>query len=245
MTGPAGSLQHEKEHLDALQRMRALESYYRWAFDLVRPWLGSRILDAGCGVGNFTVLAAEVAESVVAIDLSADNLEVLRQRLPGVETLQVDLEADDQVAALGDQPFDTVVCLDVLEHMDRDVDVMRRFHGIVKPGGHLAVKVPACPRLYGSIDVASDHRRRYSRRQLETRAREAGWTPIRTRYMNIWGVVPYWIKSRLLKRSATFSQTFTRRQLAVMAAVVPVLQRLDRLIGPPIGQSAILVARKD
>lgn len=244
---PAGAarLAHEMEHLDALQRMRRIEPYYRWTFDLVRPWLGRRILDAGCGVGSFTVLAAGIAEHVCAADLSAANLEVVRERAgPGVETVQADLESDADVTALADRSFDTVVCLDVVEHVAADVELLRRLLGVVEPGGHLVVKVPACRWLYGPIDVASDHHRRYTPAELRAKAGKAGWRPIAARYMNLFGVPPYWIKSRVLRRRVTFSQTFAPWQLTALARITPLLQRLDRLVGPPIGLSALLVARR-
>src|SRR4051812_4251884 len=88
-------LPFEEEHLHALNRMRALDSYYRWTFDLLRPYIGGRVLDAGCGVGNFTELVARVADRVVAIDLGSENMRVLAERFKNsavVEIAQLDLD---------------------------------------------------------------------------------------------------------------------------------------------------------
>ena len=237
-------LPHEREHLEALQRMRALDAYYRWTFDLLRRYMGRRVLDAGAGIGNFTALAAEVADHVTAAELSPANLAVLRERFAGsavVDVAQFDLDGD--LSPLAARNFDTIVCLDVLEHIEDDIAAMRRLRQLVRPGGHLLVKVPACPWLYGSLDVASDHYRRYTPRELRDKAAIAGWEPLRAWYMNVAGVLPYFLKSRVLKRPSTLSRSFKPWQLKAIAAATPALRLLDRLTGPLVGQSALLVAR--
>ena len=60
--------------------------------------------------------------------------------------------------------------------------------------------------------------------------------------MNIFGVVPYLIKGRLLKRTSNFSKTFSNKQLKILKLLMPTLQKIDKLLGPPVGQSLILVA---
>ena len=240
----AAKLPHEREHLDALQRMRALESYYRWTFDLLRPHMGRRVLDAGSGIGNFAALALDHVDYLMAADLSPENLAVLRERFAAeakVEVAPLDLDVD--LSPLAGRDFDTVVSLDVLEHVKDDVGAMRRLRTIVRPGGHLLVKVPACPWLYGSIDEMSDHHRRYTPGQLRANAAAAGWEPVRSGYMNIAGVLPYWLKSRVLRKRSTFSQSFKPWQLRAIRLAVPVLRAVDKVTGPFVGQSAVLVAR--
>ena len=165
----AEKLPHEAEHLAGLERMRGLAPYYGWVLDLAERLnggpLGRRILDAGCGIGNFVELLRGRADEVLAVDLSPRNIAVLRERFrgaPNVEVLQTDLDAER--AALRARSVDAIVCLDVLEHLDDDAGLVRCFYDILPPGGTLFVKVPACPWLFGSLDEESDHRRRYTRR---------------------------------------------------------------------------------
>ncbi len=247
MNEAANKLRFEHEHHDALQRMQRLHPYYAWTLDLLRPYIGRRVLDAGCGTGHFTTLVAREADFVCAVDLSHENLHTLRQRLgnrSNVEVLRLDLDSDNDLEALAARQLDSVVCLDVLEHVEDDRALLQRVADIVPPGGQLAIKVPACPRLFGSIDRASDHYRRYARGPLVQRVEQAGWIVECCQYMNLAGVGPYWLKSRVLRRRSTFSQTFSPRQLDMISRVVPWIRRLDRLTGPPIGQSLVLGARK-
>jgi SAM-dependent methyltransferase len=242
----------EREHLDALQRMRTLESYYRWVLEEVRPWVGRRVLDAGCGTGNFLEQVEPEVDLAYGIDLSPQNLEVAWERFadrPHVTIEQADLDADGR--RLADLDFDTVVNLDVIEHIDDDAGMLRMLFDVVRPGGHLLLKTPAHPWLFGSVDEASDHRRRYTKRRLRDLAHATGWEILRLRYMNFAGVAPYFLKSRILKRRANLSRTFSPRELRTIRRAMPLVRTLDRAAsaftafnGPPVGQSVVLVARR-
>ncbi|REJ70034.1 MAG: methyltransferase domain-containing protein [Planctomycetota bacterium] len=241
----ARKLPHEEEHLEALRRMAGMAPYYAWVRDQFEPWIGQRILDAGCGVGNFINQVADRCEYVLGVDLSPLNLEILNRHFaerPNVEAQQIDL--DEHVDLLAAKEFDTVVCLDVLEHIEDDSTLLSSLARIVKPGGHVLIKVPACQWLFGSVDVASDHYRRYNRPMLRQRAEAVGLEVLSLRYMNIAGVVPYFIKSRVLKKPANFSRTFTQKQLDRIVRLMPWIRRLDRLTGPFVGQSVVMAARR-
>lgn len=238
-------LPHEQEHYEALQRMNAMLPYYRWVAENFGSALGRRVLDAGCGVGNFFSAAAERIELGVGIDLSPVNIADAKKRFADAGNIRfVQADLDEQAQALRDERFDTVVCLDVLEHLQDDEALLKRLTQIVEPGGYVLIKVPACPWLFGSVDIASDHYRRYNRPMLRFIAERAGLEVKRIRYMNLAGVGPYWLKSCLLKKHANFSRTFTPKQLDRIRRLMPWLRRLDRLTGPPVGQSLIMVARR-
>jgi 2-polyprenyl-3-methyl-5-hydroxy-6-metoxy-1,4-benzoquinol methylase len=98
--------------------------------------------------------------------------------------------------------------------------------------------------LYGTVDIASGHFRRYTLQGLEARAQKAGFEVVVLRYMNLAGVLPYWLKSRVLHRKASFSRTFQPWQLTCIRKLIPFLRVVDSMSGPPMGQSAILVARR-
>jgi 2-polyprenyl-3-methyl-5-hydroxy-6-metoxy-1,4-benzoquinol methylase len=242
----ASKLSREQEHLLALQSMQTLETYYRWSYDLFKPFIGRRILDAGCGLGNFTaIITKKNAEYILAVDSSPRNIQVLKDRfkdLAIVEIAQVDLETDNDF--FRGKQIDTIVCLDMLEHVYDDIALLKSFFKIMQTGGHLLVKVPTCKWLYGSIDLTSGHYRRYTPEELRVKAESVGWETIKANYMNIAGVIPYWVKSCVLKKGVTFSRTFRPWQLKVVGGMVPILKILDKIIGPPIGQSAVLIARK-
>lgn len=247
--GLAHKLPHEVEHLEALERMRGLEPYYRWVLDLAERLngapLGRRILDAGCGIGNFVELLRRRADEVLAVDLSPRNIAVLRERFrdaANVEVLQTDLDAER--TALRARAVDAIVCLDVLEHLDDDRGLVRAFFDVLPPGGNLFVKVPAHPWLFGSLDEASDHRRRYTRKHLVGLVADAGFEVRASRHMNVVGVAPYFVKGRILRRRSTLSNSFRPGQLAWIRRAMGFFRVVDRLTGAPVGQSVVVLARK-
>ena len=252
----AEKLPHEALHLEALERMAGLAPYYSWVLDLAESLnggpLGSRVLDAGCGIGNFVELLRQRTEHVMAVDLSPKNIAVLRQRFAdasNVEVLQTDLDA--QRAELRARKVDAICCLDVLEHIEDDAALVESFSGILEPGGTLFIKVPAHAWLYGSVDKASDHFRRYSRKGLIKLVKGAGFELRNARYMNLAGVGPYFLKSRVLKKGSTFSNSFSDRQLRWIKRSIGAFRGVDKVVGlvgpgggPPAGQSVVLVARR-
>ncbi len=243
--GTARKLPLEAEHLEALSRMKSLTPYYQWSIELVAPWLGKRVLDAGCGIGNATEQLSAYAEYVLAVDLSPQNMKVLQHRFAdyaNVECEQLDL--DENMEEIARKKIDSIVCFDVLEHVEDDQALLNQFFKMVQPGGHLLIKVPAGRWLFGSVDIASGHFRRYIKSELKQKAVQAGWQIEKIHYMNIFGVIPYFIKSRILKTKANFSRTMSTRQLARIKRMLPLLKKLDRFIGPPTGQSLILIAQK-
>lgn len=238
-------LPHAAEHLAANDSMAHLVPYYEWVFDLARGQLGRCLLDAGCGIGNFVEVARRRVDRVLAVDLAPDNVARLHERFGDseeVEVLQVDL--DEQRGLLASRGVDSIVCLDVLEHIEDDGALLRTFFDIAPSGGVLFVKVPALQWLYGSVDVASDHHRRYHRKDLVAKVRAAGWTVERSRYMNFAGVLPYWLKSRVLRKDQPLSTTYNPKQLRWIARSMRLFRWIDRLTGPPLGQSLVLLARK-
>jgi ubiquinone/menaquinone biosynthesis C-methylase UbiE len=139
---------------------------------LDRP-AGARILDAGCGSGRNMVELARFGE-VVGVDPA--EYSVARARERGVGSV---VQAGLEQLPMGDDEFDVVACLDVIEHLDDDVGALRELSRVTKPGGHLLVTVPAYPSLWSHHDEVNRHRRRYTRRTLREAMLTGGWQPQR------------------------------------------------------------------
>ncbi len=215
--------------------MADAQNYNEWLFRRARPLLGARALDFGAGLGTFTELIAKEAE-VVAVEPDADYIPRLHARFdanPRVSIVLGDESALDELGA-----FDSVVCLNVLEHIRDDGAVFRRFADRLRPGGHLLVLVPAHQALYGAVDESVGHERRYNRRLLRGRLLGAGFEPVELRYVNPVGAAGWLVSSRLLRRDQV-----PAGPLKLYDALVPVLRPLDRL-PLPFGLSLWAVGRK-
>jgi SAM-dependent methyltransferase len=209
--------------------------YNRWMFDRLRRWIGRRVLEIGSGIGNLSTFLVD-REQLVLTDTREEYLDRLRQRFAGHPNIAVaSLYLPNDVGALGGQRFDTAICLNVLEHVDDDISSLVAMRGLLAPSGRLVLLVPALPALYGTIDRALGHHRRYTRAGLRDLLRATGFRSLHLEYFNLAGVPGWWFAGRVLRR-----QTIPAGSLQLYDALVP-LFRLERLIPWRVGQSLIAI----
>jgi SAM-dependent methyltransferase len=211
-----------QEH--ALEVLRRSSRYAAWQFERCRPYLGERVLDVGAGLGTFTELAARHAE-VVAVEPEDRFASLLRTRFDGHDRVAVVcLRAEDLEPTVLGGPFDSVLCLNVLEHIEDDVDVLRRLCNQLRPSGHLLLLVPAHQRLYGPTDEAIGHFRRYAKQELRDKLVRAGLASVELRHVNPVGWVAWFFYARVLRRAAL--STVGARSFDL---IVPLVRPLDSL----------------
>ena len=224
-----------------LEIMSSAQNYRTWMYNRIRPFIGRRVLEVGCGIGNFTSLFLD-RDLVVATDVYAPCVEQLRIRLSGnpcVVPMKLDI-SDPAALALEEYEFDTVVCLNVLEHIEDDLSALSHMHHALKEGGRLVLLVPAFQFLYGTVDRSLDHYRRYTRKNLLPRMREAGFEIERSFYMNVIGMAGWFLNNRVLKRTEENADqiNFFDRYIA------PIADRTERIVPPPFGLSLIAIGQK-
>lgn len=222
-------------------QMSAARNYQRWQYRLIAPYLGSRILEVGCGIGNFTQYLADRGQ-VHGIDVEAACVEEFRRRFAGQPHLTAEVMdvLGPEFGALAARPFDTVVCLNVLEHIRDDAEALRRFRSVLQPGGRVLLIVPAFQALYGPIDARLGHYRRYTKQGLAEVAAQAGFRVRAARYFNCVGGLGWWVNAKLLPRREQ-----SAGQIAVFdAVVVPLMSVAERWLPLPFGQSVLGVLEK-
>lgn len=229
-----------------LETLSHAARYRHWLYRQIRGALGKRILEIGSGVGNYTEFLVRHGE-VFATDMEAHYVGELRQRFrdePRVRVEQLSLEAWDDATVARHRAFapDTVVCLNVLEHVPDDRQAVRSMLGCLVPGGHLALIVPAMPSLFCEIDRRYGHVRRYTRRGLTgLLGAEASATVARCRYFNAFGVAGWWVNHVLLGRTQ-----LSPLQVRLFDAVgVPVAAAVERVVPPPFGLSLVAWVRRN
>ena len=136
--------------------------------------------------------------------------------------------------------FDAAVLINVLEHIEDDVGALRSVHDRLAPEGRVCVLVPAHPMLYGSLDARYRHFRRYTRSELGRKLKMAGFEPTILRYFNPVGAAGWFLVGRVV-RPARLSPSSVRLTEKI---AVPVGRLLERLGGPPFGQSVVAVGRR-
>lgn len=223
-----------------LKQLSELDAYNRWLFDQFGDCLGARVLEVGAGTGNITQFLCLGDRDVMATDVLPAYRKQLASRFagqPNVQTGVFDLTRSAP-AEMTASPFDTVVCLNVLEHIEDDRFALSQMASVLSSGGTLALLVPAHQILYGEFDRAVGHYRRYSRHELRKVLIETGFTVESLKFFSLAATLPWLINGRLLKRSF-----LPAGQTDLANRLVPLL-KLERFIGPPFGLSLIAIAHK-
>src|SRR5882724_10608988 len=127
----------DKVGATTLERMAAAPRYNRWMFDRLRPWVGRRVLEIGAGIGNMSAFLDD-RERLVLTDTEPYYLGRLRDRFAGRSHVSVaELRLPAVSPGLVAERLDTVVCLNVLEHIEDDRASLRAMHDLLRPGGRL------------------------------------------------------------------------------------------------------------
>lgn len=223
-----------------LNNLTGTPQYVSWLTQKVRPHLGDTVLELGAGIGAITGRLMGRRICYVAAEQDPLYLHSLRNRFlrtPNVEVLKLDPENRQDFENAGG-PFDTVLCINILEYVDDPAAVLASAIRVLKPGGSVVVLVPQGHGLYGSIDRALGHKRRFQKAELRDLLEKQGFKIQQTGDLNKIGTPAWWINSRLLGRKYIGKLT-----LKIFDKTVWIARRIDGLL-PWRGLSLITVAVK-
>jgi SAM-dependent methyltransferase len=211
-----------------------------WLFSKLSPGVRGDVLEIGSGIGNLSRHIRPLAARLVVTDTEPHYLDALRRLFaddPAVEVVAYDLEAPPP-AAVDARRFDTIVAINVIEHIVDDRALVARLAGLLRPGGSLLVYVPACPVAFGSLDVALGHHRRYTPEALTDLLRSSALQPEGPRYVNLLGLGGWLVVGRLLGRSS-----LPAASVALFERLMP-LVRLEDGVRLPFGLGLFTRATK-
>lgn len=235
-----------ESRIDFYRRWGALNApYFRWQFEQFAPYTGKRIADIGCGLGNFLPFLKK-AECYLGFEPDAALRQEFQKHcnVPGIILSPChDITDTRAAAALKTHAVDTILCINVLEHIEKDAQALNNMIEGLSPGGHLCLLVPALQALYGSLDRLDGHYRRYDRDKLLELASAAAGSRARVvkcRYMNFPGVFGWFLKSKILKETSQKDENYR-----LMNTILPVVAAVEKLIPPPLGMSLVLVLKKE
>jgi len=210
-----------------LQAVRRAKRFNRWLFAQFSQYVGKEVLEAGCGIGNLTELVLD-RPRLVCVDAEQfyiDRLEQSYGHLSNFSVRKTDLTVRSEViAAAGDKPFDSIFCINVLEHIEQESAVLRNFHRILKVGGHCIILVPHDPNLYCGIDETLGHVRRYTRESLAIALQKAGFEVVETKGFNRFGGLGWRISGKLLGK-----RDLSPGQMTIFEFLMPFVRLVERI----------------
>lgn len=230
------------EGYTTLARMESgAPNYNTWLGQRFNAHAGPRVLEVGAGIGTITALLAEGREKVVALEVDPFYVRRLQNRFRG--TPQVEPYLSDVALAdfekLAAQKFDAIVLSNVMEHIPDDAGAVRRFGQILGPGGKVLILVPALPFIFGALDEAVGHHRRYTPSTLRSVLELNGFDVEVLEWMNLVGIPGWFVNGKVLRRRA-----MPPLQLRLYDQLAPWLARAESMVQLPIGMSLFCVARR-
>lgn len=220
---------------------RANGPYVAWQLAQFAPFLGERVAEVGVGLGAILARVGR-REAILGIDVDPDVLELARTRFADrteVAVEQGDLSDPATAERLAAFRPDTILCINVLEHVRDDLAVLQRLEAALVPGGHLCLLVPAHFALYGPYDRTDGHYRRYAKSHLRVLLSHTGLRLLRLRYFNAPGALGWLVQYRLRGR-----EIHGDGELRLMNRLIPVLRRVEAAIAPPFGLSLVAVCQR-
>lgn len=220
-----------------LESLTTAVRYHAWLTGLVRPYLGEHPLEIGSGLGDYaqTWIDSGTPQMTVS-DRDPGRFALLQQRFGGEGRIHVqDVDVFDPQRG----EHSALVAMNVLEHIEQDVEALRSAHQLLKPGGAVVTFVPAFEFAMSDFDRKVGHFRRYTVASLRAAYERAGLDVERIHYVNAPGLLAWFVGMRLMRMTPQDGPTVRLWD----RAVVPVARSIEERVRPPFGQSVFAVGR--
>ena len=221
--------------------MSRADNYRRWQFEMVAPYVKGKVLEVGGGIGNFTLELASVADSVTTIEPNAYCFGRLAEKTRNhskIQAYNTTVESLNKHLSEAEK-LDTLVLMNVLEHLEDDHQVLEQLKRRLKPGGRVVLLVPAANWAFGKLDERLGHYRRYSKSYARKLMSGVNLQIEKMRYFNFIGLWAWWWNAKIARRE---NQNDAQIRL-FDKYFVPCIARIEKMIHPPIGQTLLVVAR--
>lgn len=222
--------------------MADARNYTRSIVRLFAPYIGQSLLEIGIGFGNFREHLPPL-ERHIAVDVDAEVLARARRHRASHRYVLADVADDDFPAKFAGENIDTVLCVNVLEHVGDEPAAVQNMLAVLAPGGHMLLLVPAHQWLFSDLDRLAGHVRRYGMTAIRRLLREEPCEVVQLRYFNPLGAVGWWF-NKLIPRTDIGSLGIAWQVRFFDRYVLPFSLLLGPLTDNLFGQSLVCIARK-
>lgn len=223
-----------------------IDRYSLWMYHIYRDYVGKRTLEIGAGMGRNIKFYIDQCDEVVASDIFPSQVDYMKNRFRGYSQFHavlLDIMEDQMDAYI--ERFDTILCINVLEHLPDDYLAVRKMKSLLKWGGYLVLMVPAWQKLYCKMDENVGHYRRYDRGRLNGIAKASGLKAVKHHYFNGMGIVPYWMKGmRRIEQNESFSSSLNENNARLYNLASVILEPIEKIFPPKWGLTEVMILEK-
>jgi len=226
---------------ESLLNNKKLNNYNLWIYENIKNALGKNIIEIGCGIGTIIKLMLKKDNKITGVDINDKYIKFLTKYYKNEKNLKfIKSDIINLPKKVKGKIFDTVVMVNVLEHIKDDDKALKIVNKLLKKNGKIALMVPAFNMLFGPLDKSVGHFRRYNKNQLKKLLIRNGFIIQDIYYMNFIGFFGWFLNVRLLRKDYT-PQT---QSYFFDKFFVPIIKRIEKFLKPPFGQSIIAIAIK-
>lgn len=224
-----------------LEDLTAARNYYKWIIGIFKPYFGNTVAEIGAGNGNFTYfLAKESIKRIFAFEPSSNMYQLISDKFKkSKNVITMNNYLGEKYRAFLNF-FDSVLYVNVLEHIEEDRKELIYACKTIKKNGHILIFAPALSCLYSEFDKKIGHFRRYCKKGLINTVRASGFYIENVRYFDLAGIISWYIVFVLLKKTTTNKANI----LLYDKLVVPPLRFFETLIPPPTGKNLLLIGKR-
>lgn len=222
--------------------MEFADNYVNWILHIFKPYIGSKLLEVGTGRANFRRHFIAL-EHYVSIDIDETVVERAEIKDPKGLYIKVDVAGDKFKEAFGGRYFDTIICVNVLEHIEDEQKAISNMLAVLEHGGFLLILVPALTTLYSDLDRLAGHIRRYTLKGLSAAFKNFDCELIKLEFFNPIGGIGWWANK--LFRYSDLEDSKVKRQIHLFDKyILPVSRVINPVTKNFFGQSIICVVKK-
>ena len=231
----------DADGLETLQAIAGANRFNRWLYETATRNLTGNVIEIGSGIGNISAIFSADKRSIHLSDIRENYIEFLQDKFDGDPSVSgitqldlVDPDFDDRYSELLGT-FDGLFALNVVEHIENDMQAIANGRKLLKRGGRMVILVPACQWLYNQFDQSLEHFRRYNTTSLEHLFKQNDLQIARSHYFNLAGMPGWFVSGALLKK-----KTIPAGQMQLFNMLVPMFRIADRCVFNKIGLSVLV-----
>lgn len=223
-----------------------IDRYSTWMYNIYAKYIGDTVFDVGAGMGRMVRYYIDKSSRVVATDIFQHQVDYMNNLFKGHHNFSarlIDIMKDN--LSPYQNGFDTVICINVLEHLQDDYLAVEKMSTLLSSGGHLIILVPAYQRLYCAMDTNVGHYRRYNPGRLEDIAKASKLMIRKHHYFNMFGIIPYWLKGkRKIKKDESFSTSLNEYNSKLYNLASCIMEPIEKLFPPKFGLTEVMILEK-